>query len=517
MEKELIINSTDESVEIALLQDKRLVELHQEKQGSTFNVGDIFLGTIKKTMPGLNAAFVEIGHPRDAFLHYTDCGPTLSSVIKYTKGIVKGKITTSKLDTFDIPAEIDKRGSIDNVFKRGDFILVQVLKEPISTKGPRLSCEITIPGRYVVLSPFKNVVAVSKKLSSEDERTRLKKLTDSIKPKNIGVIVRTAAEGKKVADIHEDILDLMSKWDQIYQKMIGAKKFRRVLKELDKTETVMRDILNDSFNKVVVNDPESFANMKEFLGGFDKERVKILDLYKGKRDIFDHYGVSKQIKSSFGKTYTMKSGAYLVIEHTEAMHVIDVNSGPKMKNTDQETAAIQVNLEAAREIAHQLKLRDLGGIVIIDFIDMRNPENKARLVKEFKDCMSTDRAQHTVLPLTKFGLMQITRQRTRPEINIVTAEACSSCKGTGKVTPSTLITDDIERDLVHICNARPSSKVILEAHPYVISFIKQGWPSVRMSWYKTYKKWIRLKVNANYALNQYKFYDENDDEIRLNA
>lgn len=515
VEKELIINSTEDSVEIALLEDKRLVELHQEQQGNSFNVGDIFLGNIKKTMPGLNAAFVEIGHPRDAFLHYTDCGPTLSSVIKYTQGIVKGKITTASLDNFVIPAEIDKRGSIDQVLKKGDFILVQVLKEPISSKGPRLSCEITIPGRYVVLSPFKNIVAVSKKLSSEEERLRLKKLTESIKPKNFGVIVRTAAEGKKVADIHEDILDLMGKWEQIYKKMQGAGKHKRVLKELDKTETIMRDILNDSFNRVVVNDAESYAGMKEFLQGFDKERVKMLDLYKGSRDIFEHYGVTKQIKTSFGKTFTLKSGAYLVIEHTEAMHVIDVNSGPKMKTIDQETAALHVNLEAAEEIARQMKLRDLGGIVIIDFIDMRNPDNKAKLVSAFREAMQSDRAQHTVLPLTKFGLMQVTRQRTRPEIKISTAEVCSTCRGTGKVTPSLLITDEIERHLIHIFNARPKTKLTLEAHPYVVAFVKSGWPSLRMKWFKTYTKWVKLRDNNEMGITQYKFYDSNQDEIRL--
>ncbi len=515
MEKELIINSTEESVEIALLEDRRLVELHQEKKGNSFNVGDIFLGTIKKTMPGLNAAFVDIGHPRDAFLHYTDCGPTLSSVINYTQGSIKNKIRSHKLDTFEIPPEIDKRGSIDKVLKKGDFLLVQILKEPISTKGPRLSCEITIPGRYVVLSPFKNVVAVSKKLSSDEERTRLKKLTDSIKPKNFGVIVRTAAEGKKVADIHEDILDLMAKWEQIYTKIRGAKKYKKVLKELDKSESIMRDLISEDFNRVVTNDSESYANMKDFLGGFSKERQKILDLYKGKRDIFDHYGISKQIKSSFGKTYTMRSGAYLVIEHTEAMHVIDVNSGPKMKNTDQETAAIQVNLEAAEEIARQMKLRDLGGIVIIDFIDMRNPENKAKLVKALKRFMESDRAQHTVLPLTKFGLMQITRQRTRPEVKISTAEICPTCEGSGKITPSLLITDDVERSLIHIFNARPKSKILLEAHPFVIAYIKEGWPSLRMKWYRKHQKWIKLKANSNFGLNEFKFFDQNMDEIRI--
>lgn len=498
-----------------MLKDKHLIELHQETQGSSFNVGDIFLGTIKKIMPGLNAAFVDIGHPRDAFLHYTDCGPTLSSVIKYTNGVVKKKINTSKLDNFQIPPEIDKKGSIDKVLKRGDFLLVQVLKEPISTKGPRLSCEITIPGRYVVLSPFKNVVAVSKKLSSEEERKRLKKVTESIKPKNFGVIVRTAAEGKKVADIHEDILELLSRWEQIQRKMHGAKGYRRVLKELDKTETVMRDILNDSFSKVVVNDIENYQSMKNFLLGFDKERAKILELYRGKRDIFDHYGVTRQIKSSFGKTYTMKSGAYLVIEHTEAMHVIDVNSGPKMKKLDQESAAIQVNMEAAEEIARQMKLRDLGGIIIIDFIDMRSAENKSKLVKTFKAAMANDRAQHTILPLTKFGLMQITRQRTRPTVEIATAEDCVTCGGTGKMKPALLVTDEIERKLTQICNAQPNAKLTLKCHPYVAAYIKDGWPSMRMRWWRAHGKWVRITAVGDFPLNEYKFFNDKEDEIRL--
>ncbi len=516
MEKELIINSTGKAVDIAILENRRLVELHKEELGSSFNVGDIFLGVIKKTMPGLNAAFVEIGHPRDAFLHYTDCGPKLSSITKFTQGVARGKIKVSKLDNFAIPKDIDKKGSIEQVLKRGDLLLVQVLKEPISTKGPRLSCEITIPGRYVVLSPFKNMVAVSKKVSTEEERSRLKNLTESIKPKNFGVIVRTAAEGKKVQDIHEDILSLVNKWDQIFQKLVGARRHKKVLKELDKTETILRDILNESFNRIVVNNQETYANLKDFLASFSKDKVKLLNHYKGKRSVFDHFGVTKQIKSSFGKTYTMRSGAYLVIEHTEAMHVIDVNSGPKMKRTDQESAALSVNLEAAEEIARQMKLRDLGGIVIIDFIDMRHPENKAKLVKAFKKYMSTDRAQHTILPLTKFGLMQVTRQRTRPEVVISTAEVCPSCKGTGTVTPSVLVTDEIERNLTFICNARPKSKVKLTVHPFVYSHLTKGWPSQRMKWFLRYNKWVAISVDADYALNEYKFFDQNDDEIRTN-
>ena len=515
MDKELIINSTEDAVDIAILEDRKLVELHQEQSGNDFNVGDIYLGIIKKTMPGLNAAFVEIGHPKDAFLHYTDCGPKLSSITKYTNGVTKNRINTSKLDNFKIPNDIDKRGSIEQVLRKEDPILVQVLKEPISTKGPRLSCELTIPGRYVVISPFKNMVAVSKKISSEEERTRLKNLVESIKPKNFGVIVRTAAEGKKVADIHEDIMNLTSKWDQIFQKLRKAKKHRLLLKELEKTETILRDILNESFNRIVVNNKSTYNSLKDYLGTIAKDQIKLLHSYKGKRPVFDHYGITRQIKASFGKSYTMKSGAYLIIEHTEAMHVIDVNSGPKTKSVNQETAALAVNLEAAKEIARQLKLRDLGGIIIIDFIDMRVPENKAKLVKAMRKAMSSDRAQHTILSLTKFGLMQITRQRTRPEIKIKTAEVCPSCSGTGTVSPSLLITDDIARSLQIVHSSRPKSKISLVVHPYVKSHLTKGFPSQRMKWYLQYNKWINMKADPNFALNTYKFYDQNNDEIRL--
>ena len=515
MEKELVINSELNAVDIALLEDNKLVELHKEVLDNAFNVGDIFLGFVKKLMPGLNAAFIEIGHPKDAFLHYTDCGPKLSSVLKYTDMVVKRKSNTSKLNNFSIPPEINKNGRIDEVLKTRQPILVQVLKEPISTKGPRLSCEITIPGRFVVLTPFSNVVAVSKKIGSADERTRLKTLVESIKPKNFGVIVRTAAEGKKVADLHEDITQLTDKWNEIYKKLLGARKYKKVLSELDKTVSMLRDVLNDSFNRIVVNDPGMHGTIKEYLGGVAKDKLKILNLHKGRRPLFDQYGISRQIKASFGKSPTMRSGAYLVIEHTEAMHVIDVNSGPKMKKTDQETAAISVNLEAAQEIARQLRLRDLGGLIIIDFIDMRNPENKAKLVKAMKRYMSVDRAQHTILPLSKFGLMQITRQRTRPEVNINTAEKCAACDGTGLVTPTILITDDIERKIDLILESAPKTKFSLYAHPFICTYIKSGFPSLRMKWFRKYGKWLKLYPDITFPITEYKFYDAHNDEIRL--
>lgn len=516
MEKELIINATPTEVEIALLEKSKLVELHNQKTNSNFTVGDVFLGRIKRLMPGLNAAFVDIGHKKDAFLHYTDLGPKLKSLLKYTNGVATGNLNTFRLDNFTIEPDIIKTGKVDQVLNRRDLILVQVLKEPISTKGPRLSCEITIPGRYLVLTPFVNVVAVSKKISNNEERKRLQVLVESIRPKNFGVIVRTAAEGKKVADLHEELNFMLNKWEEIFTQLQNAKPPAKLLSELDKTSSILRDILTDSFNKIVVNDRQLHGNIKNYLGSIAPEKVKILNLYRGKKPVFESFGVTRQIKSSFGKTATMPSGAYLVIEHTEAMHVIDVNSGHKMQNANQEQAVLNVNLEAAEEIARQLRLRDIGGIIIIDFIDMRNKDHRNVLVKAMRQAMKKDRAQHTILPLSKFGLMQITRQRVRPEVKINTAEVCPTCNGTGKINASILVTDEIERDLMFIFQSRPKAKIKLYVHPYLEAFFKKGIPNKQMRWYWKYQKWVKILPDNDFSMLEYRFFDENEDEIRLN-
>lgn len=517
MEKELIINSTPTEVEIALLENSKLVEIHSQKTNSNFTVGDIFLGRVKKLMPGLNAAFVDIGYKKDAFLHYTDLGPKLRSLIKFTNGSINKSHNSHLLDNFTFEPEIIKTGKINQVLNKKQPVLVQILKEPISTKGPRLSCEVTIPGRYLVLVPFSDGVSVSKKVSNAQERKRLKRLAESIRPKNFGLIVRTAADGKRVADLHEELLILTEKWQQTYEQLHNARAPKKILSELDKTSSILRDILTDSFNKITVNDKELYNNIRSYLMQIAPEQVKIVNHYSGNKPLFDAFGVTKQIKASFGKTATMSSGAYLVIEHTEAMHVIDVNSGHKIHSNDQEANTLAVNMEAAEEIARQLRLRDIGGIILIDFIDMRNADNRRKLFTAMKDFMRKDRAQHTILPLSKFGLMQITRQRARPEVNINTAEKCPTCNGSGKVNATILLPDEVERDLDFIINSQPKAKLTLKVHPFLHSYYRKGiLPRKQMEWYRKYNKWIKLAVNNDYQLTEYRFFDHHDDEIRLN-
>ena len=515
MEKELVINSSPTSVEIALIEDGQLVELHKEKTNQRFIVGDIFLGYIKKLMPGLNAAFVDIGHKKDAFLHYTDLGPNVRSLVKYTDDSIANRQHTQMLDNFEIQKQISKSGKITQVFNKKDPILVQVLKEPISTKGPRLSCEITIPGRHIVLSPFNNVIAISKKISNSDERKRLQLLVESIKPANFGIIVRTAAEGKKVSDLHEELNQLLEKWGSVRSQLVHSKPPVKLLSELDKTTSILRDMLSDDFHKVVIDDKDLFDNVRTYLTSVAPKKNNILSFYKGRTPVFDKFGVSRQIKTSFGKTATMKSGAYLVIEHTEAMHVIDVNSGPKSVKKDQEDAALSVNLESAKEIARQLRLRDLGGLIIVDFIDMRSNDNKQQLYKSMRDFMKNDTAQHTVLPLSKFGLMQITRQRVRPAVKIDTSENCPACNGTGKINSSVEILVELERDLDFIIESKSHNKITLKVHPFIAAFLKKGLPSKQHKWYFKYKKWIKIEADSDCELVEYRFFDAAADEIRL--
>jgi len=348
MNKELIINVNAQGVEIALLEDKKLVELHNEKSNARFAVGDLYLGKVKKLIPGLNAAFVEVGFEKDAFLHYTDLSPYIKSLLKFTQFSMNDK-SEKGLDfsKFTVEPEILKTGKISEVMNGKPSVLVQILKEPIAAKGPRLSCEISLPGRFVVLTPFNDVVAVSRKIHSGEERKRLQKLIEAIKPKNFGVIVRTAAEGKKTAELHEDLATLTATWATIQQNLKGAVAPAKILSEQTKTTSILRDLLNADFNRIVINDKTLYSDTKSYIQRIAPEKEEIVSYYGNGSTIFDTYGITKQVKSAFGKTVNLDSGAYIIIEHTEALHVIDVNSGYKSVGSNQEQNALETNLEAA--------------------------------------------------------------------------------------------------------------------------------------------------------------------------
>ncbi|MCA5004019.1 Rne/Rng family ribonuclease [Sphingobacterium bovistauri] len=517
MVKELIIDSTPENgVTIALLQDKQLVELNKEQAGNHFSVGDIYLGRIKKIMPGLNAAFVDVGYDKDAFLHYLDLGPQVQSLLKLTRVVKNGSYQENLLNSLKLEKDIDKAGKISDVLSRNVMIPVQIAKEPISTKGPRLSSDLSIAGRFVVLVPFSSSVSISKKIKASAERTRLKKIVESIKPANFGVIIRTVSEGKGVEELQKDLLDLIAKWELFTKRLKNVEPPQKILGEMDRASTILRDILTDEFTHIHVNDSSIYEEVKSYVQEISPELEKIVKLYKHKEPIFDHFGVEKQIKASFGKTVNLQGGAYLVIEHTEALHVIDVNSGNRIASKEnQEDNALLVNKEAAREIARQLRLRDMGGIVVIDFIDMHKPQNRKDLYVYLKECMNEDRARHTILPPSKFGLVQITRQRVRPEMSVVTNEKCPACDGTGEIRSSIVLLDDIENNLSFILEEQNEKGVTLCVHPYIDAYITSGLISRRLKWFFKYGKWIKVKSNPAYYLTEFHFFNQKDEEIKL--
>lgn len=510
---DLIIRSKEGASAIAVVRDKLLMELHRERSERGFAVGDVYLAKVRKVAPGLNAAFVEVGHEKDAFLHYYDLGPQYRNSYKFAKGAVSGTVKSSLLDDWRLDPDITKEGKLPDVVSASQSILVQIAKEPISTKGPRLTAEVTLPGRYMVLVPFINKVSISSRITDETERKRLKALMQGIRPKNFGIIIRTNAEGRSTEDLEADLKSLLQRWDQIFRNLRNAIPPKKVLGEVDRTSAVLRDVLNKEFTSIVVDDELVYEEVRDTLGKIAPDRVGIVKLYKGKLDIFDNYGVNKQIKQAFGRQVLLPSGAYLIVEKTEAMHVIDVNSGSrKGGRSDQEENALAINLEAAKEIARLLRLRDMGGIVAIDFIDLYEPENRRTLHKALKDAMADDKAKHNVLPPSKFGVIELTRQRVRPETEIDTSEACPTCGGTGEVSAPVLIIDEIENALNYLHGEKQMNGLTLSVHPFLAAYFSKGLPSIQHKWWWRWKKWVKVVSSGSSRYLEFHILDSEGKE-----
>ena len=504
MSLDLIISSKPEEVVIALLKDKSLIEIHTEsnEDDNTISAGDIFLGKVKRTNPGLNSAFVNVGYEKDGFLHYSDLGAGYKSFEKAAKIAFNGKPDFE----FKIEKEIEKYGKIKDHISANQKLLVQITKEPISSKGPKVTTEITLPGRYLVLIPFSNKISVSQKIDDPEEKNRLVRLIESIRPKNF------VAQTRKVAELNEDLQDLRDKWESIYVNAKDVKPPKKILGEINKASAIVRDLLNENFNSIVVDDQLMFVQLKEYIGKIAPDKTKIIKLHKGKVDIFQTHGIHKQIKASFGRKVNMANGGYLIIDHAEAMHVIDVNSGNrKGKENDSEANALQVNLDAAEEVARVLRLRDMGGIIAVDFIDMYQKENNMKLYKFLKEKMSSDRAKHNLIPPSKFGVIEITRQRLRPETSIDTKETCPTCHGTGEVQAAILITEQIKNA---IKAADKSKGLVLQVHPFIEAYFKKGIISRQIKWFLKHKKWIKIEGKTSKHLLYFKLLNKKKEVIQ---
>ena len=509
MNSEVVIDVREKEVSIALLEDKKLVEYQNEPRQASFSVGNIYVAKVKKLMPGLNACFVDLGYERDAFLHYLDLGSQFNSYNKYLKQVCSDRKKLYPFSKAQRLPDIKKDDTIQQVLSVGQEVLVQIVKEPISTKGPRLTGELSFAGRFIVLIPFGDKVSVSSKIKSGEERARLKQLIYSIKPKNCGVIVRTVAEGKRVAGLDNEMKVLTKRWEKAISKtQKNAKRPQLVFEETGRAIAMLRDLFNPSFEHIHVNNEEIYNEIKHYLTLIAPEKADIVKLYTGKTPIFDNFNITKQIKSSFGKTINYKHGAYLIIEHTEALHVVDVNSGNRSRaKNGQEANALDVNLGAADELARQLRLRDMGGIIVVDFIDMHLAEDRQMLYERMCKNMQKDRARHNILPLSKFGLMQITRQRVRPAMDVNVEEDCPTCNGTGKIRSSILFTDQLERKIDRLINKIGITKFYLHVHPYVAAYINKGFLSLKRKWQIKYGFGIHVIPSQKLAFLQYEFYD----------
>lgn len=513
-EKDLVVSVGRTEVKIALLENHKLIEYNRESsQGHSFSVGDVFLGRVKKLLPALNAAFVDIGDSKEAFIHYLDLGLYFGAFDNFVKKSNANTDLKALYSRTQIGPALEKEGKIENVLTVGQMIVCQIVKEPISTKGSRLTAEISLAGRNIVLLPFAQKVSVSQKISSREERKRLETLVRSILPKNYGAIIRTAAEGNNAAVLVAEAKSLIQKWEDSWKTIATQKKVALLFTEYSKTTTILRDLLNDSFSNIYVDDQTVYDETRKYISLISPEQEKIVKLYEGKEPVFDHFEVTRQIKSSFGKVVPMKQGAYLVIETTEALNVIDVNSGIRAKTTDQEENTFEVNKIAAEEIARQLRLRDMGGIIIVDFIDMDTQEHRNELHKYMQEMMSADRARHNVLPLTKFGLMQITRQRIRPVTEINTTEQCPLCHGTGKIASTVVIDEQVERQLAYFVTDKGEKNLTLKVSPILGAYLTRGFNSFVSKWKRKYKCRLKVVESTDNSILQYEFYNSNGEVL----
>ena len=513
-EKDLVVSVGPSEVKLALMENHKLIEYNRESsQGHNFSVGDVFLGRVKKLLPALNAAFVDIGDNKEAFIHYLDLGLYFNAFDNFVKKSNPNTDLKALYSHTQIGPALEKEGKIENVLSVGQMIICQIVKEPISTKGSRLTAEISLAGRNIVLLPFAQKVSVSQKISSKEERKRLETLVRSILPANYGAIIRTASEGTNAAALVGEAKSLIDKWENSWKTIAKNKSVSLLFTEYSKTTTILRDLLNDSFSNVYVDDPAIYEETRKYISQISPEQEKIVKLYEGKEPIFDHFEVTRQIKSSFGKVVPMKQGAYLVIETTEALNVIDVNSGIRAKTTDHEENTFEVNKIAAEEIARQLRLRDMGGIVIVDFIDMDSQEHRNELHKYMMDLMESDRAKHNVLPLTKFGLMQITRQRIRPVTEINTTEQCPLCHGTGKIASTVVIDEQVERQLAYYVSDKGLNNLTLKVSPILGAYLTRGFRSFVAKWRRKYKCRLKVVESTDNSILQYEFLNANGEVL----
>ncbi|NOZ61486.1 MAG: Rne/Rng family ribonuclease [Calditrichaeota bacterium] len=483
MNKEILINAAIGEKRIAILENGRLAELFVEMPDNERMVGDIYLGKVVNVVRGMRAAFIDIGLKQDAFLHFSDIGESFSTVSSMIDPGEEGHITQALA-----PEDIRVRQQI----------LVQIIKEPISTKGARLTTQISIPGRFLVLVPNSKFIGVSKKIDSARERKRLRKIAREIRPEGFGLIVRTVADGRDKMVLEKDVENLKKTWKRIQAKIKKNKPPLLVYKDMGMTSSVIRDLFTRDMTRLIVDDRKLYRKIVTYLKDVAHEMAGLVEFYDRTTPIFDHYKIEDEIQNSLSRKVELKSGGSIIIDQTEALCAIDVNSGRFIGKKTQEQNTLKINLEAAKEIARQLRLRDLGGIIVIDFIDMREGKNKKRLHDELKSELKKDRAQANILPLSDFGLIEMTRERIRPSIMYAFSETCPTCGGLGRITSKSAVFSQIERWIKRFRAKSKERRLKIVTHPEMKTYLTQGIksPIRRLMW----RYFLKIEVAGDWNL-----------------
>ena len=472
MQKEIVINASDNQHRIAIVEDGRLAELFVESDERERMVGDIFLGTVVKVMAGIQACFLDIGLDQDAFLHFSDVGHGFKEF-----GAITGD--DEDIDTEDEEEETRPRRKRHYQqprvnLQKGQEVIVQIFKEPVGNKGVRVTTEVSLPGRFLVLMPFDDSLGVSRKIQNFKERRRLRRIARSILPSGYGAIIRTVAEGRDEDMLSNDLQQLVQSWREVEKTLKKSKAPTLLYKDASASSSVIRDLFSDDVTRVAVDSKKMYRQIRGYINGVSPHKVQVVELHAGRDPIFDELGIEKQIAQLLSRKVWLKSGGYIIIEHTEAMKVIDVNSGRYAAKSEQEMNSLRTNLEAVREISRQIRLRDLGGIIVIDFIDMIHDENNRKVFEEMRRELRRDRAKSTILPLSEFGIMQITRQRIRDSVQMSISEVCQSCEGTGLVQSKTSVLTEIERWLRRFRVESRELRLQLDVHPAMAAFLTEG-------------------------------------------
>lgn len=509
MVKEIVINSTATQTRVAIVEDGLLADFFVDYPENRRTVGDIYLGKVARVLPGIKAAFIDIGMKHDAFLHFSDIGEStkqLQEIIGEEDSDVEEdeEDATIKTDVQNKNGSGSLRPQIPKL-QKGEQILVQITKEPVNNKGVRVSSSISLAGRFCVILPFDGKVGISKKISDFKERKRLRQIARGILPKNYGLIIRTVAKDQPESALRDDLNNLMKTWHEIEAAIKTEKPPALIYQDMNTTSSVIRDLFTPDITKVFIDSKKLYKQIKNYVSVVQPSLVDKIELFPSGGSIFESFKIEEQIKTLMSRKVPLPSGGYLIIEHTEAMVVVDVNSGRYAKSKDQELNSLKTDLEAAREIARQLRLRDIGGIIVVDFIDLEEEKNKKKIFDELKKEFRRDRAKVSILPMSDFGLIQITRQRVRQNIMQTMKETCPYCLGSGLLTKHSHILYDLEDWLKKFKKTSKERSLILKCHPLFAARLREGKDVSLFKLQLKYLVRIKIEEDNNLRIGQLKF------------